>query len=74
MTPKERRQPDLIDGSRKRRIAAGSGLPIQEVNRLLKQHKVLAKTMKRVARGGGMERLLAGALGGRHRPPGRPGR
>ncbi len=64
MTPRERRRPDLIDGSRKRRIAGGAGLPIQEVNRLLKQHKQLAKTMKRAAKGG-MERALAGALRGR---------
>jgi signal recognition particle subunit SRP54 len=62
MTPRERRRPDLIDGSRKRRIAGGSGLDIQEVNRLLKQHRMLAKTMKRVSKGGGMERALAGAL------------
>jgi signal recognition particle subunit SRP54 len=61
MTPRERRRPDLIDGSRKRRIASGSGLNIQEVNRLLKQHRMLSKTMKRVSKGG-MERALAGAL------------
>jgi signal recognition particle subunit SRP54 len=61
MTPRERRRPDLIDGSRKRRIASGSGLDIQEVNRLLKQHRMLAKTMKRVSKGG-MERALAGAM------------
>jgi signal recognition particle subunit SRP54 len=64
MTPRERRRPDLIDGSRKRRIAGGAGLSIQEVNRLLKQHRQLAKTMKRVSKGG-MERALAGALRGR---------
>jgi signal recognition particle subunit SRP54 len=58
MTPGERRHPALIDGSRKRRIAAGAGLPIQEVSRLLKQHKQLAKTMKQLAKGGGMQRLL----------------
>jgi signal recognition particle subunit SRP54 len=58
MTPAERRRPDLIDGSRKRRIAAGAGLPIQEVSRLLKQHKHLAKTMKQLGKGGGMQRLL----------------
>jgi signal recognition particle subunit SRP54 len=65
MTPRERRRPELIDGSRKRRIAAGSGLPIQDVNRLLKQHKMLAKTMKRASRGGlaGMQQLLGGAGG-----------
>jgi signal recognition particle subunit SRP54 len=62
MTPAERRRPDLIDGSRKRRIAAGAGLPIQDVSRLLKQHKQLAKTMKQLAKGGGMQRLL-GSLG-----------
>ena len=74
MTPKERRQPGLIDGSRKRRIAAGAGLAVQDVNRLLKQHKMLAKTMKRMSRGGGVERLLGGALAGRGMPRGRPGR
>ena len=58
MTPKERRHPDLIDGSRKRRIAAGAGLPIQEVSRLLKQHKQLSKTMKQLSKGGGMQRLM----------------
>jgi signal recognition particle subunit SRP54 len=68
MTPLERRKPLLIDGSRKRRIAAGSGSTIQEVNRLLKQHRQLAKTMKRVSRGGGMQRMLAGALKGQRRP------
>lgn len=64
MTRKERRNPALIDGSRKRRIAAGSGLAVQDVNRLLKQHKLLAKTMKKAARGG-LERALSGALRGR---------
>jgi signal recognition particle subunit SRP54 len=74
MTPKERRQPRLIDGSRKRRIAAGAGLAVQDVNRLLKQHKTLAKTMKRVSKAGGVERFLGGALAGRGMPRGRPGR
>ncbi len=59
MTPKERRHPRLIDGSRKRRIAAGAGRPVQDVSRLLKQHRQLSKTMKRVSRGG-MKGLLAG--------------
>jgi signal recognition particle subunit SRP54 len=65
MTPRERRFPQLIDGSRKKRIAAGAGLGIQDVNRLLKQHKALAKTMKRFAKGGGrgLERVLGAALG-----------
>jgi signal recognition particle subunit SRP54 len=74
MTPKERRQPRLIDGSRKRRIAAGAGLAVQDVNRLLKQHKTLAKTMKRVSKAGGVERFLGGALAGQGMPRGRPGR
>jgi signal recognition particle subunit SRP54 len=70
MTPRERRQPTLIDGSRKRRIAAGAGLPVQEVSRLLKQHQQLAKTMKQLAKGGGMQKLL-GAMrrGGGGGPP-----
>ncbi len=46
MTPKERRYPDVINNSRKRRIAAGSGTQIQDVNRLLKQHKQMQKMMK----------------------------
>jgi signal recognition particle subunit SRP54 len=71
MTPGERRNPSLIDGSRKRRIAGGAGLSVQAVNRLLKQHKTLAKTMKRAAKAGGLERLLAGGLAA---PPGRRGR
>src|SRR5881394_4468755 len=58
MTPRERRLPAIIDGSRKRRIASGAGLPVQDVSRLLKQHKNLAKTMKQMRKAGGMQRLL----------------
>jgi signal recognition particle subunit SRP54 len=67
MTPRERRFPATIDGSRKRRIAGGAGLPVQDVNRLLKQHKQLVKTMKRVKKGGmgAMSGMLGGALQGR---------
>jgi signal recognition particle subunit SRP54 len=64
MTPAERRQPGLIDGSRKRRIAAGAGLPVQEVSRLLKQHEQLTKTMKQLSKRGGMPRLLGAWRGG----------
>ena len=64
MTPRERRYPAIIDGSRKRRIAAGAGLTVQDVSRLLKQHRRLAKAMKQAARGG-MERMLAQAQRGR---------
>jgi signal recognition particle subunit SRP54 len=73
MTRKERRNPALIDGSRKRRIAGGSGLAVQDVNRLLKQHKMLAKTMKRAAKGG-LQRALGGMMRGRSGPFGPPGR
>ena len=60
MTRRERVRPELIDGSRKRRIAAGAGASVQDVNRLLKQHKQLVKTMKHVAKQGGLTQALAG--------------
>lgn len=63
MTPKERRKPDLINGSRKKRIAAGSGTQIQDVNRLLKQHLQMQKMMKKMKQKGGMANLMRG-LGG----------
>jgi signal recognition particle subunit SRP54 len=69
MTPRERRHPALIDGSRKRRIAAGAGLPVQDVSRLLKQHKNLAKTMKQVAKAGGIQKLLGAMRRGGPPPP-----
>lgn len=65
MTVRERRRPDVIDGSRKRRIAAGCGQQVQDVNRLLKQHKQLVKTMKRVSKGGGMQQMLGAMTRGR---------
>jgi signal recognition particle subunit SRP54 len=69
MTPRERRHPAIIDGSRKRRIAAGAGLPVQDVSRLLKQHRNLGKTMKQVAKAGGMQKLLGAMRGGGGPPP-----
>ncbi|WP_409524758.1 signal recognition particle protein [Nitrincola sp. MINF-07-Sa-05] len=57
MTPGERRNPDIISGSRKRRIAMGSGTQIQDVNRLLKQHKQMAKMMKKFGNKAGMAKL-----------------
>jgi signal recognition particle subunit SRP54 len=57
MTPRERRSPGIIDGSRRRRIAAGAGLPVQDVNRLLKQHAQMQKVMKQM-KGGGLRRML----------------
>ena len=63
MTPKERRNPDIIKGSRKRRIAAGSGTQVPEVNRLLKQFYDMQTMMKKL-KGGGMMNLLRGLGGG----------
>ena len=63
MTPAERRNPDVISGSRKRRIAAGSGTQIQDIGRLLKQHKQMQKMMKKVSGKGGMAKLMRG-MGG----------
>ncbi len=70
MTPRERRFPKIIDGSRKRRIAKGAGLSIQDLNRLIKQQSQMTKMMKRMKRGGG----LAGLMGqmGAAAPPGGP--
>jgi signal recognition particle subunit SRP54 len=62
MTPAERRRPELIKASRKRRIAAGAGVPVQEVNRLLKQFEQMQKMMK-MMKGGGMARLMRGLRG-----------
>ena len=53
MTPRERRYPDAINNSRKRRITAGSGTQIQDLNRLLKQHKQMQKMMKKFSKKGG---------------------
>ena len=58
MTPKERRNADLINASRKRRIAAGSGTSVQDVNRLLKQHRQMQDMMKRMKKAGGIQNLL----------------
>ena len=62
MTPGERRRPALIAASRKRRIAAGAGVPVQEVNRLLKQFLQMEKVMKQM-RGGGLRKLLRSLQG-----------
>ena len=67
MTPQERRFPDIIKGSRKRRIANGCGLQIQDVNRLLKQHKQMSKMMKKFKKGG--IRKMMRAMGGGGFPP-----
>jgi signal recognition particle subunit SRP54 len=72
MTPHERRMPMVINGSRKRRIAAGSGTQIQDVNRLLKQFKQMQKMMKKLSGKGGMKKMMRGLGGmGGGMPPGR---
>ena len=50
MTPKERSNPDLINSSRRQRIAKGSGVPIQEVNRILKQFETTRKMMHKISK------------------------
>lgn len=82
MTHQERRRPDLIDGSRRRRIAAGSGTAVQDVNRLLKQFAEMQRMMKGM-KGGKLKRMLGafkggmgkggmGGMGGGGLPPGFP--
>jgi signal recognition particle subunit SRP54 len=53
MTPAERKKPDVLNASRKRRIAAGAGVDVAEVNRLLKQHRQMADAFKAMSRDGG---------------------
>ncbi len=65
MTPAERRRPKLLNGSRRRRIAAGSGTTVQEVNRLLKQHKQMTQMMKKMGKLGKRGLMRGGGL-----PPG----
>ena len=71
MTRHERRFPDVINGSRKQRIAKGSGTHVPDINRLLKQHKQMQKMMKKVTKKGGMQRMMRG-LQGMRPPPGMP--
>ena len=68
MTPRERRDPDMLNGSRKRRITEGSGTTIQDLNRLLKQFKQMQKMMKKMGNKGAMQNMMRG-LGGMM-PPG----
>jgi signal recognition particle subunit SRP54 len=71
MTLRERINPDTLNGSRKRRITNGSGTQIQDLNRLLKQHKQMQKLMKKM-KGGNMANMMRG-LGGMQGGPGGPG-
>lgn len=66
MTKAERKNPDVLNGSRKRRIAKGSGTELQDVNRLLKQFNQMRKMMKKMKKGGmkGMMQQMQGMSGG----------
>jgi signal recognition particle subunit SRP54 len=72
MTPKERARPELMNAKRKKRVAAGSGVEVQDVNKLLKMHQEMARAMKQIRKMGGLKGLAAmfgkggleGALGG----------
>jgi signal recognition particle subunit SRP54 len=70
MTPSERRQPGIIDGSRRRRIARGAGVQVQDVNRLLKQFLEMQRMMKSM-KGNRLKRMMSAFRGGM--PPGFPG-
>ncbi|TRW50050.1 signal recognition particle protein [Aliidiomarina halalkaliphila] len=72
MTPKEREYPDIIKGSRKRRIASGSGVQVQDVNKLLKQFTQMQKMMKKM-KGGGLAKMMR-QMGGKMPPGMFPGR
>ena len=63
MTKKERANPDLLAASRKKRVAAGAGLDVADLNRLLKQHKQMAEMMKKMGKGGMMKQALKQMMG-----------
>jgi len=67
MTPQERKFPAILKGSRKKRVAAGAGLQVQDLNRLLKQHAQMSKMMKKMSKGG-MAKMMRGMQG--KLPPG----
>jgi signal recognition particle subunit SRP54 len=69
MTKAERKKPDVLNASRKRRVAAGSGVEVMEINRLLKQHRQMADMFKAMSRDGGkgmarMAQQMGGMMGG----------
>ena len=64
MTKQERDNHEIISGSRRKRIARGSGTSVQEVNQLLRQYAQMRKMFKSAGKGGGMQRRLMGSLGG----------
>ena len=60
MTKQEKERPEIINGSRRRRIAAGSGVKVQEVNRLLRQFDQMRRTMKKLTKGNNAAQLMKG--------------
>jgi signal recognition particle subunit SRP54 len=64
MTPKERRNHEIISGSRRKRIAAGSGTSVQDVNQLLRQYAQMSKMFKQMGKGGLAKSMMRGGLGG----------
>jgi len=73
MTRKERADPDVINGSRRKRIAAGAGVEVQDVNKLLKMHRQMSDVLKKMGKGGRAMQGFAGMFGGGGMPPGLPG-
>jgi len=63
MTPHERKHPDILKASRKKRVAAGSGTRVEEVNRLLKMHRQMSDMMKAMGKGKGMFARMGGMMG-----------
>jgi signal recognition particle subunit SRP54 len=68
MTPKERQRPELMNAKRKKRVAAGSGTDVQDINKLLKMHQEMGRAMKQIRKMGGLKGLGAllggGGMGG----------
>ena len=73
MTKQERAKPDVINGSRRKRIASGSGVDVSEVNKLLKMHRQMSDVMKKMGKGGRAMQGLASMFGGGKMPPMPPG-
>ena len=63
MTPKERRNHEIISGTRRKRIAAGSGTTVQDVNNLLRQYAQMAKMFKQMGKGGLAGKMMRGGMG-----------
>ena len=81
MTPKERKRPELLNAKRKKRVAAGSGTQVQDVNKVLKMHQEMSRAMKQIKKMGGLKGLgalfggggMGAAMPGLGGPGGMPG-